>query len=109
MATDILTFVVDKDGENVAGRLLERQADVTFSASYPTGGYTFPVSLATQYGQLGIRTLKGVVLLATNTAGLLYSIAWDKEAGKLALLTAGAQATGDVSTITLTLKFIGSR
>lgn len=109
MATDTLTFVVNKDAENVSGRLLERQAAVTFSNSYPTGGYTFPVALNTRYGQLGISTLVGVVLVATNTAGLLYSVAWDSEAGKLAVLTAGAQASGDISTITLTLKFIGTR
>jgi hypothetical protein len=113
MSVDALTFAVNKGAENVSGKLLERVADVTFSSGYPTGGYTFPKALATQYGQLGIADLLGSVQIATNTAGFNFFAVWNSQAGKLVVIW---NATGqempdntDISALTMTLKFIGTR
>lgn len=113
MSVDAITFVVIKDGENVSGRLLERYADATLSTGYPTGGYTFPIALAGQYGQLGIRTLLGVETVATNTAAFNHFAVWNSETGKLMILN---NATGlevpdntALDTLTLTLKLTGTR
>lgn len=113
MSVDILTFSVNKDAENVSGRILERQAEVTLSSGYPAGGYTFPAALAEQYGQLGIRTLIGVYRVACNTAAVTFIPVWDSEAGKLVIVDDG---TGnevvdntDLDALKMTLRFLGSR
>ena len=113
MSVDILTFSVNKDAENVSGRLLERVAAVTFSSGYPTGGYTFPAALAEQYGQLGIRTLVGVVQIAVNTAAIHYFVFWDSQTGKLAVVNdlTGVEVPDntDIDALTITVKLIGTR
>lgn len=111
MSVDALTFIVNKGAENVNGRLLEQYASVLFSSGYPTGGYTFPVSLATEYGQLGIRTLVGVSQVATNTAGLAYTASWNSQTGKLLVFTAGSQVADNtnIATVGVTLKLTGTR
>src|SRR5258708_13670582 len=116
MAADVdqLTFVLNKAAENVNGKLLERYAAVALSWAYPntgaTLGYTFPVALATQYGQLGIRTLIAVEQVACNTAGKTYTARWDSQAGKLHIYVNGTEVSdnSNLSTITLTLKLTGT-
>lgn len=113
MSLDALTFVVNKGAENVNGKLFERYADTTLSTGYPIGGYTFPVALATHYGQLGIRTLVGVEEVAANTAAFNHFPIWNSQTGKLMIVN---NATGlevpdntSLSTLTFTLKLTGTR
>mgnify|MGYP001589827530 FL=1 len=113
MSVDILTFSVNKDAENVSGRILERQAEVTLSSGYPTGGYTFPVALNDQYGQLGIRTLIGLFQVACNTAALAYIPFWNSQTGKLMIVNdlTGQEVPDntDLDALTMTLRLLGSR
>lgn len=115
MAADVDQVTFGKVTENVAGKLFEKIVPVTLSTGYPnaglTLGYSFPVQLATRYGQPGIRTLVGVNQVANNTAGKTYTAQWDSEAGKLHVFTGGAEVADgtDLSTITLTLKLTGTR
>lgn len=113
MSVDTLTFSVIQDAENVSGRLLERVAEVTLSAGYPTGGYTFPTNLDDRYGQIGIKHLIGITQIASNTAGLLFLPFWDRQAETLYILR---QSTGlevadntDLHTSVFRIKFVGSR
>jgi hypothetical protein len=113
MSVDALTFDVVKGAENVSGKLFERVAVTTFSTGYPTGGYTFPRALNTQYGQLGIADLLGVQEIATNTAAITYFARWDSEAEKLVLINDGTGTevadNTDVHLLAVTLKLIGTR
>lgn len=111
MSVDVITWAVNKGAENVAGRIRSQYFGATLSSSYPSGGYTLPVLVSTQYGQLGIRTLLSVFQRATNTAGIAYTCTWDSQAGKLHIFTAGAEVAGstNLSTIQLHLKLEGTR
>jgi hypothetical protein len=108
-SVDVITFVLNKGAENVNGKLLERYAAATFSTGLPVAGYAFPVLLATRYGQLGIRQLLGVEVIAANTAAISLSAypIWNSQTG--AIVFPGIAATTDLSTATLTLRLTGTR
>jgi hypothetical protein len=69
--------------------------------SYPSGGY--PVAGS----DVGLGTITGMKMIATNTAAILYQAQLDQEAGKVVVETGGAEASGDVHTLEFDLEFTG--
>jgi hypothetical protein len=106
-SVDVITFVLNKGAENVNGKLLERYAQATFSTGYPIGGYTFPILLSDQYGQLGIRQLVGVEVVAYNTVGIITNPKWNSQTGRIVFPFVAP--TTDLSAVTVTLKLTGTR
>lgn len=89
------------EGEDVAGKTRMFTYDVTADNSYPAGGYAVSPS------DVGLKFIIGVQQIAVNTAGLLYFVLYNQQTGKLVFITAGAEASGDIHTITARLRFLG--
>ena len=93
------------DPENVVGRWRVVQITYTGAASYVAGG-DVPTAL-------GIRSIRGVLLLGQNTASLGVIPVWNNQTGKLQLFwtgaavsTALAEFAGNASTFVYTLLLI---
>lgn len=90
-----------QEGEDVWGKTRAVTFDVTGDTSYPAGGYAITPA------DLGLKFIQGAVLIGVNTAGLVYFASWNLTTGKLAFVTAGAEGSGNLTTITLRVRFFG--
>lgn len=77
--------------------------DVTFDSSYDAGGESLTPA------NLGLSTIHKVFLGAGNITTAFYTTQYDYTNKKLLAQTGGAQATGDLSTLTVRLAALGRR
>jgi hypothetical protein len=94
------------DPDSVLGRWRVRQITYTGAAAYVAGGDVPPA--------LGLRSIRGILLIGQNTASLGVIPIWNNQTGKLQLFqqttVAGplVEFSGNASTFVYTLLFISN-
>ena len=96
---DITLTNVEMD--STGGRYRNFYATLTGPASYATGGDTGMKQV------LGVSVVKQVIASPLNVASQDYDVIWDDTNEKVMWATEGAEAAGDLSTLSFAITVIG--
>lgn len=97
-----LSKVLLSNSEDVwGGRYRVIAYTITMDTAYPAGGY--PISAA----EFGSKSLYGMIQIGTNSAASAYDFTYDRQAGTLRAFQGAAEASGNVSGLSVNMLVLG--